>query len=261
VITAPGKRILHAIRYIGGGISDLLFPAVCAGCGAPSLAADLLCDSCARLLLSMVSLPYCPRCGATIGPNIPIREDGCSACPSTLPRFAEVVRLGPYAHPLRSVIRQLKYHRREEMLRRLGQLLVEAICAKVDTETLDVVLPVPMHWRRRLVRGTDHARALGRQIAKLLDLPLGDELVRTRHTPPQVNLPRTRRIEIVRGAFGLRARRSIEGTHVLLVDDVTTTGATANEATRTLLSGGASRVTLAVVAKAEPPTAYGAHGV
>ncbi len=207
----------------------------------------------------MVALPYCPRCGATVGPNIPVREDGCSACPSTLPRFARVVRLGPYAAPLRRIIQQLKYRGTDQMLARLGQLLCEAVATRTDSDTLDVVIPVPMHWRRRLVRGTDHARAIAHQLARRLDLPLGDDLVRTRHTPPQVNLPRTRRIEIVRGAFALRSSAAVEGAHVLLVDDVTTTGATANESAKTLLSAGASKVTLAVLAKAEPPTAYTAH--
>jgi len=207
----------------------------------------------------MVALRYCRRCGATIGPNIPLREDGCSACPTTLPRFATVVRLGPYAAPLRGIVGELKYRRREQMLRRLGELLGEAIIARDDVEAPELIMPVPMHWRRRLSRGYDHARALARRLARCLDLPVGGELIRVRHTPPQVTLSRSRRIEMVRGAFALRSRAPIEGAHVLLVDDVTTTGATANEAARTLLGGKASRVTLAVVAKAEPPTAYAPH--
>ena len=253
------NTILRVVWSCGTGFVDLLLPEVCGACGSPELAADGLCRQCNLAMLSMVSLPYCPRCGATVGPNIPIRQDGCSACPVTLGRFAEVIRLGPYAKPLRSMIRQLKYRRREESLGRLGQLLTEAVAARLDVETLDVIIPVPMHWRRRLARGYDHARALAKQVGRRLDLPVGDELIRVRHTPPQVNLPRTGRIAIVRGAFAVRSAATIEGTHVLLVDDVTTTGATANEATRTLLGSGASKVTLAVVAKAEPPRAYAGY--
>ena len=258
-LTRPGKNILIAIKYVLTGASDLLFPGACGSCGSSEVGPDGMCESCGRELLSLVTLGYCPRCGATIGPNIPIREDGCSACPATLPRFRTVIRLGPYAHPLRSAIQQLKYHRREALLGRIGQLLSEAVAARTDPGSLDVVIPVPMHWRRRLIRGYDHARIIGRQVAKRLDLPLGDELIRIRHTPPQVRLPRTKRIEAVRGAFGLRSKAAIEGAGVLLVDDVTTTGATANEAAKTLLKGGASKVILAVIAKAEPPTAYAAH--
>jgi len=258
-VSVSGKDILIAVKYVLTGASDLLFPRACGSCGSPEVSIDGMCASCGRELLSLVALPYCPRCGATIGPNIPIREDGCSACPSTLPRFRTVVRLGPYTHPLRSAIQHLKYHRREDLLERIGQLLTEAIAARIGTESLDVVMGVPMHWRRRLVRGYDHARIIARQIAKRLDLPLGDELIRIRHTPPQVRLPRSKRIQVIRGAFGVRSKATIQGARVLLVDDVTTTGATANEAAKTLLRAGASKVILAVICKAEPPTAYTAH--
>ena len=66
---------------------------------------------------------------------------------STLGRFAEVVRLGPYAPPLRSIIQELKYHRHEGMLGRMGELLAEALTARTDAAKLDAVIPVPMHWR------------------------------------------------------------------------------------------------------------------
>ena len=100
---------------------------------------------------------------------------------------------------------------------------------------------------------------LARAAAQPLGLPAGNELIRVRHTPPQVHLPRSRRIENVRGAFAVPHPGAIEAAAVLLVDDVTTTGATANEASRALLSAGASRVVLAVVSKTEPPTAYGQY--
>ena len=251
---------MAALRDCLSGASDLLLPACCAACGTPEGAADGLCSQCGLKLLSLVALPYCPRCGATVGPNIPLSDEGCSACPTVLPRFASVIRVGPYAPPLRSVIQQLKYHRREGMLRRLGELLATAVAARLAADRpAELVMPVPMHWRRRLTRGYDHAGAIARQLALRLEAPLGDELIRVRHTQPQVGLPRTRRIEAVRGAFEARPSGAIAGTHVLLVDDVTTTGATANEASRTLLDAGAGKVTLAVLAKAEPPSAYAAQ--
>jgi len=250
------ETVVAAARQCLSGATDLLLPEICCGCGSVNTLADGLCEPCARSLLDLVSLPYCTRCGATLGPNIPASDEGCAACPSTLPRFKFVVRLGPYAAPLRPAIKQLKYHRHEGLLKRLGKLLAEAVANRIDTSQLDVVIPVPMHWRRRLARGYDHSRAIASQIAGNLELPLGDELIRVRHTPPQVRLPRTRRLEMVRGAFSVKSPRTVSGARVLLADDVTTTGATANEAARTLLRAGASEVALAVIAKAEPPTAY-----
>ncbi len=251
--------LLSSLRRGAGSLWDLLLPEVCGACGAAEPRGGGLCGPCGEALLSMVALPYCPRCGATIGPNIPIRDDGCAACPATLPRFATVVRLGPYGRPLRSIVQELKYHKREQMLDRLGEMLAQALRSQTEFEQFDVILPVPMHWRRRIVRGFDHARTLARSLSGQLDLPVGDELIRVRPTGPQVRLSRTQRIENVHGAFAIASAATIEGAHVLLVDDVTTTGATANEAARTLLSGGAGRVTLAVVAKAEPPSAYADH--
>ena len=249
-------RVFGPIRALAGGLADLVLPEACAACEHPRLAAGGLCQQCNIDLLGLVSLAYCPRCGATLGPHIPARDDGCWACPNPLPRFSRVVRLGPYAGPLRSMIRNLKYHHRDTMGRRVGAMLGEALRAAHADREFDVVLPVPMHWRRRLVRGCDHARVLARAVARRLRLPVGDELIRVRNTPPQTHLSRTGRIENVRRAFALRPRSNLAGASVLLVDDVTTTGATASEAARTILGGKALHVTLAVVAKSESPRAY-----
>jgi len=247
-----------AARWLAG-LGDLVLPDVCAACGAAEPAAQGLCDRCNVRLLSLVALPYCPRCGTTLGPHVPPDEHGCWACPNPLPRFERVVRLGPYAEPLRALVRELKYRRRDAMRGRLVRLLAEAVRAAGGEGGFDVVLPVPMHWRRRLGRRRDHARALAAGVADALDVPLGAELVRVRNTPPQTHLSRTARLANVRGAFAVRGRAGLRGARVLLVDDVTTTGATANEAARTCLRAAALRVTLAVVAKAEAARNYEAH--
>jgi len=245
-----------AVHTVTGGLSDLLLPQVCLTCGRDKVAEDGMCAACGRELLSLVSLPYCPRCGSTLGPNIPISEEGCPGCPTTLPRFGRAIRLGPYAGPLRSAVRQLKYRHSEAMRSRLGRFLAEAVTAKCPDERFDLVVAIPPHWRRRLARGCDHARVLAGAIARWLSVPVGQALIRVRHTPPQTSLSRTRRLENVRGAFAVSSRRAVAGANILLVDDVTTTGATASEAAKTLLAAEALRVTLAVIAKSEPPTAY-----
>ena len=250
-----------AIATSASALGDLVLPRVCAACESPDISAGRLCESCNIRLLSLVSLSYCPRCGTTVGPHLPVSDDGCPGCPTTLPRFARVFRLGPYANPLRSVIRELKYHRRYTMRRRLGQMLGQLVAggSEDDQTAPQLVMPAPMHWRRRFVRGGDHARALAGAVARELHLPVGNELIRLRNTPQQAQLPRSRRIENVHGAFSVKNAKALIGASILLVDDVTTTGATANEAARTLLKAGAARVTLAVVAKSEPPTAYAKH--
>ncbi len=234
-------------------------PRACAACESPDVTALRLCESCNIRLLALVALSYCPRCGATAGPHLPIGADGCPACPNTLPRFARVFRLGPYANPLRGIIRELKYHRRDTMRVRLGCMLGKLAAAGFEDDQIvpQLIMPTPMHWRRRIVRGWDHARALADAVGREMNLPVGNELVRLRNTPQQAKLTRSKRIANVRGAFEVKRAGGLVGASILLIDDVTTTGATANEAARTLLNAGAARVTLAVVAKSEPPTAYG----
>jgi ComF family protein len=261
--------ILTKLRWFGAGAIDLLLPGVCMACGREDISDGGLCQSCNVKLLSLVAAPYCRRCGA----GLPAGQEpfeNCLSCPPTLPRFESVIRLGSYAEPLRSVVRGMKYHRQEALRRRLGTLLAAAVRARAtqispggaggfneaDSKPLDLVLSIPMHWRRRLARGYDHARILAATLARELDLPLGHELIRIRHTPPQAHLSKTRRLENVRGAFDASGKTTLAGSHVLLVDDVTTTGATADEATRALLKAGVSSVTLAVIAKSEPPRAY-----
>lgn len=258
-MTSPAGVMMTAARTCVHTLADLVLPEVCAACSSNTVAADSLCSDCGKALLMLVALPYCPRCGTTLGPHIPVRQDGCEACPTVLPRFSQVVRLGPYTAPLRDMIHELKYRMHLSMLRHVGRLLAQAVVRRCEQDRLDVAMPVPMHWRRRIWQGYNHARLLGGAVAAELDLPVGDELVRVRNTPPQTSLSRTRRIENLRGAFGVTRKANLQGATVLLIDDVTTTGATANEASRTLLAAGTSKVILAVIAKTEPFTAYARH--
>jgi ComF family protein len=249
----------RALRGIAAGFIDLLLPGACAGCDRAATDATGLCDKCGIRRLQLVALPYCRRCGATLRQNVPAYPDGCVECPNPLPRFSRVFRLGPYAPPLRNIVHDLKYHARTGIAGRTMDLLAERIAEDARDAPFDVIAPTPMHWARRLGRGVDHARLLAEMLGKGLAVPVGTELVRVRNTPPQVHLTRTQRIANVRGAFAVAHRPAIAGARVLLVDDVTTTCATASEAARTLLRAGALDVALAVIAKAEPPRAYTQH--
>ncbi|MFW6153881.1 MAG: ComF family protein [Planctomycetota bacterium] len=236
-------------------LADLAFPTVCPACGRRDERAGPLCPSCAAALLEQVAGPYCPRCGSGIGENLPVRDDGCVECPTPMPRFDRVVRLTAYEPPLAEVIRAMKFRGVRHGFHWLGRLLADRVATTGALAGVDAVQHVPLHWVRRFGRGFDQGRLLVAAIARRIGRPRLEALRRVRNTPPQVNLPRTRRLENVRGAFA-PVGRDAAGLHILLVDDVTTTGATANEATKALLAGGARRVSLAVVAKAEPPPAF-----
>ncbi len=235
-------------------IFELLFSPACAGCQTHDDITDGFCPECSRAMLAMVSRPACPRCGSILPPSLPQAREDCPGCPSVMPRFERVIRVGPYAGPLKAAIRNAKYYGTTSTL--LSGLLSQAIAAQVRADEFDLILPVPMFWLRRLMRGQNFPVAVAAHVSRKLGWPVGHELMRVRNTPPQVHLSATRRQANVRGAFAVRDKKSLQAARVLLIDDVVTTGATANEAARVLLAAGAAHVSLAVIAKAEPPKAY-----
>jgi ComF family protein len=240
------------------GVWQLFWPETCQACGGNEPTANGFCLRCSSELLALTALDYCRRCGATLGGGLAATA-GCPNCPTVVPRFEQLVRLGPYARALARAVRGVKYRRGGHCPAPLARMLAEAVRARTDAGTLDLVMPVPMHWLRRLGRGYNHAASLATGVGRQLGLPVGDELVRVRNTPPQVHLPASRRIQNMRGAFAVHHPGLLAGGRVLLIDDVLTTGATAGEATAALLESGAAAVTVAVLAKAEPPRAYSAQ--
>lgn len=130
------------------------------------------------------------------------------------------------------------------------QALESRPCETSELPDADLVVPVPLHWRRQLLRGYNQAESIGRPLARLLGLPFGEALKRPRATAAQAGLGRDHRRANVRQAF--RARRPLSG-HILLVDDVATTGATLDAAARALRRGGADRVTALAVARTPDP--------
>ena len=172
-------------------------------------------------------------------------------------RFRGVTALWSYEDRVCDAVVAAKYAHRtglgDALGRRLGMRLVEA-CG--DQELPDLVTYVPSHWTRQSSRGGNGTRIIAQAAAKLLDRQCQLPLKTTRRIKKQAWLDDTDRVKNVRDAFSLKksydlARsRRIAGKHFLVVDDVLTTGATANEVARVLLSAGARRVSLAVVARA-----------
>jgi ComF family protein len=152
--------------------------------------------------------------------------------------------LGAYDGSLRAILHALKYHGRRSVAHRLGALMRQEGAAVM--EGADAVVPVPLHYFRLFSRGFNQASDLARG----LQLPIVDALRRTRNTGSQADLPAGRRHANVRGAFRLARRACIRGRCLVLVDDVSTTGATLDACARTLLDGGAREVRALIAARA-----------
>jgi ComF family protein len=131
----------------------------------------------------------------------------------------------------------------------LSDLWAEHAATRLRDLGADVVVPVPLHWRRRWSRGYNQSEALARGLAARLGLPCRPRwLRRARFTPDQSRQTAAARRDNVRSAFWARPRAGLRQRCVLLVDDVLTTGSTASEAARALRAAGAARVVVAVLA-------------
>jgi ComF family protein len=175
----------------------------------------------------------------------------CVACREEPFGFEEALRLGPYDGVLREAILRLKWHTGEGLAELLGEVWAERDAARFRAVGAEVVVPVPLHWRRRWQRGYNQSHSVAWGLSHRLALPYHPAcLRRLRNTPSQTQQTPAGRKENVRGAFGARRGPHLAGRRVLLVDDVMTTGATASEAARALRTAGAARVAVAVLARA-----------
>lgn len=158
--------------------------------------------------------------------------------------------LGGYEGALRDAVLRAKRPAGQDLSAGLAALLVARHRDTIAGWDVDVVVPVPMHWWRRLVRGVNAAEVVARALARLTGLRADSLLRRRRATVRQNRLPHDSRRGNVRGAFAARAG-SVGGRRVLLVDDVVTTGGTVAECRRVLADAGAAAVHVAAIARAD----------
>jgi len=223
---------------------DALAPPLCVLCRAPPAALPWLCERCAAGL-ELVRGPRCLRCGA----RRPLEAPLCGECPDDWPAALCGARAAaPHVGTARELVHALKFERRLEAAQPLGRLAAAAARA-LPLARDAVVVPVPLHWRRRRARGFNQAAEIARVVARELGRRLRPRLLRRiRDDGPSVHRSRAGRRRSVRGAF--RARVGVRGRAVLLVDDVMTSGATLGACARALHRRGAREVWAATVTRA-----------
>lgn len=166
-------------------------------------------------------------------------------------KFDRLIACSPYLPPLSNLLTQLKYQHKTEYSQLLAFLFSQQ-CPKGVLEDIDMLIPVPLHHSKWQTRGFNQALLIAKPLAKLYQLPLSTELViREKKTEAQVGKTGVQRRQNLRQAFSLSKHLPIKGLlkgkHVLLVDDVITTGTTVNEISRLLKSAGVDKVTVATI--------------
>ena len=223
---------------------DLAVGRLCVFCGDDCLADEhLICVGCRCDLPS--NDPSCPGCArplpAALAPGV-----HCATCQLEPRAYGAAIAPLRYEYPVDAAIRALKFHGRFYYANALAELLVRA-CRDAVLD-VDALLPVPLHWRRQAMRGFNQAEILARYLGKSTGLPLLSGVRRPRATRYQSGLDRDERQRNLAGAFAVRRRPT--GRHVLVVDDVMTTGATAHNLASCLLDHGVAAVSVAVLARA-----------
>ena len=218
------------------------------------------CPACARLLAQPSSGPLCGacwrtlprhhgpvcRCGRPLFPPHPV----CGRCRRGHQPLSAGASLGPYEGTLRIAIHELKYRGRRRVASRLAAALLEDPAARALVAESEVLVPVPLHPRRRRERGFNQAALIAREVSRLCERPWVEEaLVRRQQTLPQAGLCAAERRRNVAKAFVVRRRSLVAGRVVTLIDDVLTTGATARACARALRAAGATEVRILALAR------------
>lgn len=241
---AAGARLARLVEL-------LVFPSFCRICRAPleDPGERVVCGACLSKLAAYEG-PFCPRCGR-------IRQDAgedhsCGRCLREPPAFTRHRSCGVYGGTLKDVILLFKYRKYAPLSRPLAGFADAAVGPDQGLWAgTDLLVPVPLHPSRRRDRGFNQARLLARDLARLRGLRVLDGcLVKVRNAPPQAGLRAADRERNVVRAYAVRRPDRIRGRTLVLVDDVTTTGATLRECARVLMKAGAKEVRAVTLAHA-----------
>jgi ComF family protein len=240
--------LCHAALNRAGRLAlDIALPTLCVACREP-VAGEGVCAAC-WAQLSFIAPPYCPRLGIPFvydpGPDMLSMQ--AIADPPAYQRARAAVR---YDEVAKTLVHALKYHDRTDLAPSMGRWMTRAGRELLDEA--DVLVPVPLHWRRGWSRRYNQAGLLARVIGRTSGVRVApDALRRIRPTEHQIGLSRSERARNVQGAFQVPAekRAEIQGRRVILVDDVLTSGATTDACARALQRAKAAQVDVLVFAR------------
>lgn len=239
-----------AIRSMFQGLLDILYPRHCFACDK-SLHEErnsYICEDCLEQIKES-EVRRCARCGFELGPGIASSSKGCPECENISLRFKKSFFVSDNKGPLKNLIHQFKYHKHVCLTKPLGDLLTGLLQQDIIPE-IDVVVPVPLHWKKKQERGFNQSELLAKKLCWKLSLPVSiNNLHRVKNTLSQTQLSRLQRQKNISGAFKVKKPDIFFKKNVLLVDDVLTTGMTASECARNLKNAGANEVYLLALAR------------
>jgi ComF family protein len=240
--------ILQAARTIGEAALGLLYPPHCAACHADTTPGVYLCGDCAKRA-RRIEEPFCQRCSEPFEGSI-TGAFTCSNCGDRQFHFDSAVSRYLSRGVVREFIHRFKYERHFYLRHQLADWLAAALeDERISSVPANFLVPVPLHSARYREREFNQADELASLLSKRCGVPLLRVLARTRYTTTQTRLDRQERMENLRGAFRVRQTEAVSGRHLILVDDVLTTGSTVDECARVLRAAGAASIRVMTVAR------------
>jgi ComF family protein len=242
-------RGIEFARRCGAAALSLCYPPHCAMCEADTAPSVHLCATCAERVRKLEP-PFCQRCSQPFDGAI-TGEFTCSNCADRRFHFT----CAATAYLARGVVREFIHRFKYDRHFHLRHTLADWMAAGLEDERLraapyDAFVPVPLHSARQREREFNQAEVLARLLAQRTGTPFLHCLRRTRYTTTQTRLDRDTRMENLRGAFRVRHPAHVIGRHLILIDDVFTTGSTVEECSRVLCAAGAASVRVLTVARA-----------
>ncbi len=240
----PRERL--SVDRLWTRISGVLWPSSCVLCQGNGQPGRDLCAPCER---DLIENPVC--CARCAQPLFRTRGRGvlCGRCLGAHSLIESSFVPYRYAYPLDRLIQRLKYGNTLSIARVLGDLFAERRAELAFEEVPDLIVPVPLGYRRYCKRGFNQAHELAQAVSRRSNIELrGDLVERVRETQEQAGLPRKQRRRNVRGAF--RLVRPLKAAHVAIFDDVVTTGSTVSELAKVLRRAGARHVEVWAIARA-----------
>lgn len=232
---------------------DLFYPRACLHCNRKlnDSYERYLCESCKREI-PYVNHSCCIRCGASLGPHITSGvKEGCAACKGKYLPFNTIISATYYDDVMKTLIHKFKYARQKFLACLLNDILITNERLKEAIPDIDVIVPVPLHWLKKMLRGFNQSELLSQGIQRHFSKPIAiNNLCRIKKTASQTQLSKNQRQINIHNAFFVNHPESFKGKKVLLVDDVLTTGVTASECSKKLKEAGAGAVHLLILATA-----------
>jgi ComF family protein len=230
---------------------NLVFPDDCRLCEKPltNISRIPVCASCLSLPQPLQMDYFCRVCRTPFVDSYPLDEqDLCTVCRENRASFDSAYSYGSYEGALQKLIQLFKYAKVESLAGPLSRLLLLSLPFE---ENFDVVVAMPMHWRKRWQRGFNQAELLAEPVARRLGLKLSQSLRRVRYTAAQAGLNEKERRANLKDSLAVKRPAEIHGKRVLLIDDVFTTGASLRAAAAVLKAGGAAHVTALTLARVD----------